>query len=667
VLRREVLVESPHPYANNMCVPYPVAGPAGATTMRLHFPAIEVEGYYDHVVVCDSLGTVVADYSGAYTDVWTPEFAGPNATVILYTDSSVTYWGFAIDMIEAAMGGAPGVLVSLSPGGASALTGPDGSYGIGNLCPHTYTATPSKAGVDEFIPPTRAAAVEPGATTPGVDFVALSIEHTISGQVMRYDNTPMAGVTMLLTPVGGGARQRVATDVNGEYEFAAMAGDYVITPRKSGTAFLPPSRTVTVGPDSVGNDFLGVVLADNQAFIALTHTYPEALSVSIGVGDPRSPTWTKLVQPSYEGYVARSQSLADVPEEYAYWVVDIADGAAYLPPTTGNRWHAKAWDVDEFGDTGHLQHLVIRSGGSFYYVLDQNEPIFDNDFSAIFLPNTSTVPLYPWAEINGGAASTSTPLVDLRVWAGLAGEMRFYTAPGPWTPWEPYGRTKMGILLSPGDGVKTVSAQFRRWPGGGGVTASDTINLTVVVPAPTNLVATAPWPTQVNLTWTDTCNFEQGFKVYRKKAGGSWEVVTVPTPNLTHYEFTNCLPNTTYYFAVRAYYGSTTSPNSNLASVTTPPLDLRAPSNLVATAVSCNQINLTWVDNATNEQGFKVYRKKSGGSWESPVTLPTPNLNHYESTDCDPGTLYYFAVRAYCGTLTSPNSNLASATTPPCP
>jgi len=183
--------------------------------------------------------------------------------------------------------------------------------------------------------------------------------------------------------------------------------------------------------------------------------------------------------------------------------------------------------------------------------------------------------------------------------------------------------------------------------------------------APSNLTAAAVAWNRVNLTWVDHATGEQGFKVYRKKLGGSWEApITLPTPNLTHYEYGSCQDNTTYYFAVRAYYGATTSPNSNLATATTPPAP---PSNLVATAVSCNQINLTWVDNATGEQGFKVYRKKLGGSWESPITLPTPNLNHYEYAGCEATITYYFAVRSYYGSTTSPNSNLATATTPACP
>src|SRR2546427_13029618 len=45
-----------------------------------------------------------------------------------------------------------------------------------------------------------------------------------------------------------------------------------------------------------------------------------------------------------------------------------------------------------------------------------------------------------------------------------------------------------------------------------------------------------------------------------------------------------------------------------VAGKPTPPA---APSNLAAAAVSSSQINLTWKDNSSNEQGFKIQRALS--------------------------------------------------------
>ena len=44
-----------------------------------------------------------------------------------------------------------------------------------------------------------------------------------------------------------------------------------------------------------------------------------------------------------------------------------------------------------------------------------------------------------------------------------------------------------------------------------------------------------------------------------------------------------------------------------------PPGELPAPTGLKATAVSSSQINLTWVDSGTTEQGFKIERCTGAG------------------------------------------------------
>src|SRR4051812_9581064 len=57
-----------------------------------------------------------------------------------------------------------------------------------------------------------------------------------------------------------------------------------------------------------------------------------------------------------------------------------------------------------------------------------------------------------------------------------------------------------------------------------------------------------------------------------------------------------------------------------------------APSGLTATALSANQIQLTWVDNSTNESSFKIERAPTAsGSWKQIGTV-TMNVTSYAST-----------------------------------
>jgi hypothetical protein len=86
------------------------------------------------------------------------------------------------------------------------------------------------------------------------------------------------------------------------------------------------------------------------------------------------------------------------------------------------------------------------------------------------------------------------------------------------------------------------------------------------------------------------------------------------------------------------------------------------PTNLTATAVSPVQINLSWTDNSSDEDGFRIERS-SGGSW-SPLTSVAANTNSYSNAGLTPLTTYYYRVLAYNDHGDSDYSNVASATTP---
>lgn len=88
-----------------------------------------------------------------------------------------------------------------------------------------------------------------------------------------------------------------------------------------------------------------------------------------------------------------------------------------------------------------------------------------------------------------------------------------------------------------------------------------------------------------------------------------------------------------------------------------------APSNLVATTQSSSSIKLTWTDNSSNEEGFRVERKTgSTGSWAQ-IASVAANVGTYTNTGLTQHTTYYYRVRAYCADVLSAYSNEAYATT----
>ena len=94
-----------------------------------------------------------------------------------------------------------------------------------------------------------------------------------------------------------------------------------------------------------------------------------------------------------------------------------------------------------------------------------------------------------------------------------------------------------------------------------------------------------------------------------------------------------------------------------------------APGGLAASASSSSQINLTWVDNSTNETGFSIERSADGSNF-SPLTSVAANVSSYSDTGLSPSTTYHYRVFATNASGSSTASNTASATTqapPPTP
>ncbi|MBI2513291.1 MAG: cellulase family glycosylhydrolase [Opitutae bacterium] len=98
----------------------------------------------------------------------------------------------------------------------------------------------------------------------------------------------------------------------------------------------------------------------------------------------------------------------------------------------------------------------------------------------------------------------------------------------------------------------------------------------------------------------------------------------------------------------------------------------QAPSGLAASVASTSQVNLTWVDNAANEDGFELDRATNSTFTTGLVTTAlAANTTSQSATGLAAATTYYFRVRASSSVGASAYSSTASATTsstpPPTP
>jgi len=88
---------------------------------------------------------------------------------------------------------------------------------------------------------------------------------------------------------------------------------------------------------------------------------------------------------------------------------------------------------------------------------------------------------------------------------------------------------------------------------------------------PSGLAASPTFWNQINLSWQDNSDNENGFRVERKTGvSGAWSQIAAVLPNVTAYESNGLSANTLYYYRVRAYNTIGNSDWSNEAWATTP-------------------------------------------------------------------------------------------------
>ncbi|HEY8187394.1 MAG TPA: fibronectin type III domain-containing protein [Pyrinomonadaceae bacterium] len=187
--------------------------------------------------------------------------------------------------------------------------------------------------------------------------------------------------------------------------------------------------------------------------------------------------------------------------------------------------------------------------------------------------------------------------------------------------------------------------------------------------APSNLTATAVSSSEIDLAWTDNANNETGFKIERCQNAGCSNFAQIATvgADVTTFNDTGLTASTTYSYRVRATNLGGDSAYSNTATATTQaaqnvPAD---PSNLVATAVSASEIDLSWSDNSNNETGFKIERCQGNACTDFvEIAQVDANVTTFNNTGLAFNTRYRYRVRAFNAVGNSAYSNIAAARTP---
>lgn len=114
-----------------------------------------------------------------------------------------------------------------------------------------------------------------------------------------------------------------------------------------------------------------------------------------------------------------------------------------------------------------------------------------------------------------------------------------------------------------------------------------------------------------------------------------------------------------FLFALSAFTFLGCHTNNN-GTVTIIPL---SPTNLTATVASTTQVDLSWTDNATNEDGYKIERKTGSGNYTI-VGSTGANISTFSDMGLTANTTYTYRVYAHNSAGNSPQySNEVSVTT----
>jgi hypothetical protein len=187
-------------------------------------------------------------------------------------------------------------------------------------------------------------------------------------------------------------------------------------------------------------------------------------------------------------------------------------------------------------------------------------------------------------------------------------------------------------------------------PSGNSSALSGSFTTTDTLSDITGFSATAASNTTISLSWTDTSNNEDGFKIARSTDGINYTDIDTLSSGTTTYTDTGLTFNTTYHYQVRSFNTSGDSNTATDSATTTN--SLSAPSNLTAVPTSNTAISLSWTDTSNNEDGFTLQRATGNGAYAALADLAA-NTTSFSDSNLTPNYAYHYQIRGYNSDATS--------------
>ena len=220
----------------------------------------------------------------------------------------------------------------------------------------------------------------------------------------------------------------------------------------------------------------------------------------------------------------------------------------------------------------------------------------------------------------------------------------------------------LDFALDASDGI--LSVRGRNDCNGEG--ASSLFNVFMIpFPAPTNLLVTTLSGASIELVWDDNSAGSSSTEIERSLDPINFTSYASVSPGTDTFTDNNVQIGVRYYYRVRAFNGNVFSGFSNIGAAVASNVPI-APSGLTATILSPSEVRLDWIDNASNETGFRIELSSilSDNIFLEAGT-PGANTEQFIITGLESNQVYFFRVRASNIEGDSPFSNIVEVEMPP--
>ena len=187
----------------------------------------------------------------------------------------------------------------------------------------------------------------------------------------------------------------------------------------------------------------------------------------------------------------------------------------------------------------------------------------------------------------------------------------------------------------------------------------------IVLPqAPYNLTIVKTTSDSVSLQWGETSNNVTKFQISRSTNDASFSNIGTVGKSVNIYtDESNILPNTIYYYRVRAYNKNGNSAWSNVATALTKQIVPSVPYNLHIIRTSQKEITFSWNEISQNVKWFNVWRKYGSQQFTICATVNS-TITQFTDSNLDQWHNYSYAVSAYNIAGDSLKSNIITSTRP---